>query len=95
MTLLQLREFEEKEVALSNDQAAHLQDCFAHVLEIWPGGHERYRVRARHFVGVIALEGIEIRIVPKVHIGSLFYMLGYSHGLAEPERVNHNETPGA
>ncbi len=82
MTLLRLREFEEGETALSDAQVVTLRDSFAHAIEIWPAGHGRYRVRARHFVGVIALEGLEIRINPKVHIGSLFYMLGYSHGLA-------------
>ena len=63
------------EAALSADVAAVIH-ADGH-LAVSPLGAGRYRLRARHRVGVLRYGEVEVRIVPKVPIGRLLYLAAH------------------
>ena len=70
--------------ALTAAHRARLQSDFGHAIRVapsWLAGHTV--LKAEEFVGVIALDGLQIHIRPKVPLSNLFYMLTYAYDLAE------------
>jgi 5-methylcytosine-specific restriction enzyme subunit McrC len=68
---------------LSQAQLGLLRDRFGQFLDVsrqWDGTVE---LTAKHYVGVIALDGLRIHIHPKVPLDNLFYMLTYAYDLPE------------
>ncbi len=88
-TSLVLREWERREIELDPPTVEALGLEFSHALELLPRGGGRYRVRALSRVGSIVVPDLEIRIRPKCGLRNLFWMLAWTHGLAEhyPELV--------
>ena len=82
---LTLNEYEEREVALSAVQAEELQTNFKHAVEVTPGMRGRYRLRCRNTVGVVRVQGLELRIQPKCPVPNLLYMLSVVYELAKPQ----------
>ena len=70
--------------ALTPAQRARLQSDFGHAIQVapsWLAGHTE--LTAGDFVGVIALDGLQLHIRPKVPLSNLFYMLTYAYDLAQ------------
>ena len=82
---LTLNEWEEREVAISAVQAEELQTSFKHAVEVTPGTAGRYRLRCRHTVGVVRIQGLELRVQPKCPVPNLLYMLSVVYELAKPQ----------
>lgn len=83
LTTITLREYQTCETALlSTAQAMHLHDHFRPYLQVeraWSG--TGWRMTAKHYVGVLVLDGLQIVIQPKIHLTNLFYMLTYAYDL--------------
>ena len=81
--LVELVEYESRELSLSSRDIKYLTERHGEHLDIVPSGREQMsRIRARQYVGVIVTPGMEIRISPKMPIPSLLYLISYAYGLA-------------
>lgn len=82
-----LREYETLETDnLTRSQAQLLADKFGRYLTVQRSWSDGYTLRAEHYVGVIALDGLRILIQPKVPLDNLFFMLTYAYDLPEFRR---------
>lgn len=78
MTVLELTEGEPAvEIALADEAGLALADSgvVAAVPSRTPG---QWRVAAARHVGVVVLDGLEVRIAPKIPVGRLLFLLGYA-----------------
>jgi len=83
MTTITLREYQSCETdLLTAAQAMRLRKHFRPYLEIeraWSGNG--WLLTAKHYVGVLVLDELQIVIQPKIHLTNLFYMLTYAYDL--------------
>ena len=67
---------------LSASQAAQLRERYSDHVTVQPDWEPgSFVLTARQSVGVIALDGLRLRIAPKVPLTNLFYMLTYAYDL--------------
>jgi 5-methylcytosine-specific restriction enzyme subunit McrC len=91
-----VREYETLETdKLTRSQAQLLADKFGRYLTVQPSWGGGYTLRAEHYVGVIALDGLRILIQPKVPLDNLFFMLTYAYDLPEFRREETDLTIAA
>ena len=84
--VLHLTEYEEQSVALDREDAEYLAREFGQSISIRRDfSGDRYIVNPNQFVGVLSLpSGTRLELVPKVPVGTLFYMLAVAFDLPSP-----------
>ena len=70
--------------ALTAAHIARLRSDFSHAVRVGPSWLPgKVDLTATDYVGVIALDGLQLHIRPKVPLSNLFYMLTYAYDLAQ------------
>jgi len=80
--VIYLREYEtQNSTTLTLEHAKQIRAHFGKQLSVTPSWNEGWTLKAKQYVGTIALDGLRIVIMPKTTVENLFYMLTYAYDL--------------